>query len=169
MATQQLSATIPATASCSVDARRRRILSADVLLSTSCTAGMSSKLSLSATMNPKIGVEARMPMATASPALNKTQSLTLPAGATTFAATGKLVLLSGDVGTNTIATITGPMAFASNEITIIFQDADVTFTNDDTSAANTLNLDATFTSAANDVLKLIYDGNKWFMISMTGT
>jgi len=144
-------------------------LAASVAATGVCAASVSAKMSMSAAMNPSAQVRARIPTETQSPALDKTQTLTLPAGATTFVATGKLILLTGDAGTNTISTITGPMAFASNEITIIFQDANCTFSDDDTTTANTMNLEATFTSAANDVLKLIYDGNKWFMLSLTGT
>ena len=85
---------------------------------------------------------------------------TLGLAAATLAVASRVVKLTGDAGGNTIGTITGGISGMS--LVIIFEDALVTITNDDTSAANTVNLSAAFTSSANDTLSLVYDGNKWF-------
>jgi hypothetical protein len=94
-----------------------------------------------------------------------TQSTTLGAAATTFVADQKFIILTGDAGSNTIATITGDMAFAGNEITILFVDALVTITDTDAHTADTVDLSAAFTSADDTVLKLVYDGASWYEVS----
>ena len=89
-----------------------------------------------------------------------TQSTTLAAAATALAVTKSFIILDGDAGGNTLATITG--GISGCEITIKFIDASVTITDDDTGTANTVNLSAAFTSTANDVVGLIFDGTSWF-------
>jgi len=88
---------------------------------------------------------------------------TLGAGVTTFAVTGEVMVITGDGGANTIATITGGLI--GQELTLIFVDALVTITDTDAHTANTVDLSAAFTSADDTVLKLIFDGTSWYEIS----
>jgi hypothetical protein len=90
-------------------------------------------------------------------------STTLGAAATTLAITSNVLKLTGDGGGNTLATITGGVS--GQILTIIFVDALVTITDTAAATANTVNLSAAFTSTADDVIQLIFDGNKWFEIS----
>lgn len=84
---------------------------------------------------------------------------TLAAAATTLAVAGNYVILTGDAGANTLATITG--GISGMVLVIQFQDALVTITDDNTGAANTVNLSAAWTSTANDTLTLISNGTSW--------
>lgn len=88
---------------------------------------------------------------------------TLGAAATTFAVTGEVMVITGDAGDNTIATITGGLT--GQELTLIFVDAHVTITDTDAHTANTVDLSAAFTSADDTVLKLIFDGTSWYEVS----
>ena len=106
------------------------------------------------------GKTATFPNVTGTVVVASVPATTLGSGATTLAVASIVVKLTGDAGGNTIGTITGGISGMS--LVIIFVDALVTITNDDTSAANTVNLSAAFTSSANDTLSLVYDGNKWF-------
>ena len=94
---------------------------------------------------------------------NETDTTTLGAAATTFAADARIEILTGDAGTNTIATITG--AFAGQHLTCIFTDGNITITDDNTHAADTVDLSAAFTSADDTTLTLCYDGTSWYEIS----
>src|SRR3990167_10938471 len=96
-----------------------------------------------------------------SPGQNK--ALTLGVGATTFAATSDLMTITGDGGANTIGTITGGVN--GQILTLLFVDANVTITDTYAATANTVNLSAAFTGAANTALTLVSNGNKWFEIS----
>jgi hypothetical protein len=89
-----------------------------------------------------------------------TQAKTLAAAATTMAITSNVVKVTGDAGGNTLATITGGVS--GQLLTLIFVDALVTITDTAAATANTVNLSAAFTSAANATLSLVFDGNKWF-------
>lgn len=90
------------------------------------------------------------------------QTITLNAAVTTFVATAKTILLSGDSPTgNTLATITTTTNWEPDELTIICQDALVTFTDTAAATANTFNLAGGLTSAANTVLVLAWNGTKW--------
>jgi len=91
------------------------------------------------------------------------QSTTLGAAATTFAITGEYIELTGDVGTNTIATITGGVT--GQLIIIEFVDALVTITNDNTHAANTIDLSAALVGADDTILMLVYNGTSWYEVS----
>jgi len=106
------------------------------------------------------GKTATLPNVTGTVVVASVISTTLGSGATTLAVASRVVKLTGHVSGNTIGTITGGISGMS--LVIIFVDALVTITNDDTSTANTVNLSASFTSSANDTLSLVYDGNKWF-------
>lgn len=88
---------------------------------------------------------------------------TLGAGVTTFAVTGDVMVITGDGGANTIATITG--GGTGQELTLIFVDANVTITDTDAHTANTVDLSAAFTSADDTVLKLVFDGTSWYEVS----
>jgi hypothetical protein len=88
---------------------------------------------------------------------------TLGVGATTFAVTSDIVTVAGDGGGNTIATITGGVS--GQILTILFSDALITITDDNTHAANSVDLSAAFTSADDTMLTLMYDGNSWYEVS----
>ena len=88
------------------------------------------------------------------------QSLTLGAAATTFAITSAFMEITGDTGANTIATITG--ASSGQQLVLQFVDALVTITDDNTHAADSIDLSASFTSADDTTLTLIYDGTSWY-------
>lgn len=90
-------------------------------------------------------------------------SATLGVAATTFAVTSTGISLTGDGGGNTIATITGYSA--GGELTIIFTDGNVTITDDNSHAANSVDLSAAFTGSDDTTLKLRYDGTSWYEIS----
>ncbi len=91
------------------------------------------------------------------------KSSTLGAAATTFTATSNGMTITGDGGANTIATITNPGNGGS--LTLIFVDALVTITDDDTHGADSIDLSASFTSADDTVLHLVYDGTSWYEVS----
>ncbi len=88
-----------------------------------------------------------------------TKARTLAVGVTTFVAVGNKMKITGDAGTNTIATITG--GINGMTLTLTFVDALITLTDNNTSTANTINLSAAFTSTANDIVKLEFDGTSW--------
>ena len=90
-------------------------------------------------------------------------ALTLGAAATTFACDSNLMTITGDAGANTIATITG--GIDGQHLTLIFVDALVTITDDNTHAAESVDLSAAFTSADDTVLNLVYDGTSWYEVS----
>jgi hypothetical protein len=91
------------------------------------------------------------------------KTLTLGAGATAFAVTSNVMTITGDGGGNTIATITGGLS--GQRLTLIFVDALVTITDDNTHAANSVDLSAAFTSADDTVLELVFDGTSWYEVS----
>jgi hypothetical protein len=91
------------------------------------------------------------------------QTTTLPAAAITFIATTNFVILTGDGGANTLATITG--APSGTTLKILCVDALVTITDDDTHAADTVDLSSAFTCADDTVLNLLNDGTSWYEIS----
>lgn len=93
------------------------------------------------------------------------QTITLGAGATTFAVTKNVTTVTGDGGANTVATITGAVV---GIYVFIFVDALVTITDDDTHAANSVDLAGTatnFTSADDKTLTLVFDGTSWYQLS----
>jgi hypothetical protein len=94
------------------------------------------------------------------------QTITLGTGVTTFAVTSNVVIVTGDGGGNTIATITGASV---GTYTFIFTDSNVTISNDDTHGSNSVDLDVSndFSSADDKVLQLVYDGTSWYSVSIT--
>ncbi len=102
------------------------------------------------------------PLSTSSVAKPK-QSVTLGAAATSFAVTSDFVVVTGDAGANTVATITGGVD--GQRITLLFVDALVTITDDNTHGADSVDLSASFTSADDTTLELIYDGTSWYEVS----
>ncbi|MBI5071657.1 hypothetical protein HZB93_02055, partial [Candidatus Falkowbacteria bacterium] len=90
-------------------------------------------------------------------------AVTLAAAATTFAAAGNVMTITGDAGGNTIATITAGVT--GQTLILKFVDALVTITDTAAATANTINLSAAFTSTADDTMTLMFDGNKWFETS----
>jgi len=91
------------------------------------------------------------------------EAVTVAAAATTFAVDSNLVTLTGDAGGNTVATITGGVS--GQLLTLIFVDALVTITDNNTHAANSIDLSAAFTSADDTTLQLVFDGTSWYEIS----
>ena len=91
------------------------------------------------------------------------ESLTLAAAATTFTRTAPFMVITGDAGANTIATITG--GIEGLELTLLFEDALVTITDTAGHTADTVDLSAAFTSADDTILKLVYDGTSWYEVS----
>ena len=99
-------------------------------------------------------------LATGKIARTVTALATLGAAATTFAVTGEAMIIDGDVGGNTIATITGG---ATGQILILlFVDASVTITDTDAHTANTVDLSAAFVSADDTTLTRFFDGTSWY-------
>lgn len=92
------------------------------------------------------------------------ESVTCAGAATTFAVDSNYVILTGDAGGNTIATITGGV---TGQLLIIeCVDALVTFADDNTHNANTIDLlGANITSADDTILVLAFNGTSWYMIS----
>ena len=82
-------------------------------------------------------------------------TLTLLAGATNFNVGSDYMVLTAQAAV-TIATIGGGRE--GQVLTLSFTDANITITDTATGAANTINLSAAFTSSADDVLCLLYDG-----------
>lgn len=90
-------------------------------------------------------------------------SISLGPAATAFASTRNFQTITGDGGGNTIATITG--APTGMKTTLLFVDALVTVTDDNTHAADSVDLSAAFTSADDSTLTILYDGTSWYEIS----
>jgi len=93
-------------------------------------------------------------------------AVTLAAAATTFAVTSSLMVITGDGGANTVATITG--GFRGMRLTLLFVDANVTITDTDAHTADTIDLAGTatnLTSADDTILDLIHDGTSWYEVS----
>lgn len=88
--------------------------------------------------------------------------LTLGVGATTFLCNSEVMIITGDIGGNTLETITG--GTTGGELTLIFVDAYVTLTDNESHTVNTFELSAAFTSAADKVLKLLFDGASWYEV-----
>jgi hypothetical protein len=89
--------------------------------------------------------------------------VTLGVGVTTMATSSSLMTVTGDALGNTIATITN--GFSGQELVLLFVDGLVTITDDNTHAANSVDLAAAFTSADDTVLRLIFDGTSWYEVS----
>ena len=87
------------------------------------------------------------------------QSITLGSSVTTFAVTRNFVVITGDAGGNTVATITG--ASVVGLYTFRFLDDKVTITDTGDDSANTINLSAAFTSTDDDILTLYWNGTSW--------
>jgi lysophospholipase L1-like esterase len=80
----------------------------------------------------------------------------------TFAVARNYASVACSVGC-TISTITG--AAGVGEYTFLFADALSAITDTDAHTANTVDLNAVFTSADDTVLKLFYDGTSWYEVS----
>ena len=91
------------------------------------------------------------------------QTITLGAAATTFAIASTSMEVTGNGGGNTIATITG--GTAGQFLALQFVDANVTITDDNTHAANSVDLNAAFTGADDTILFLYFDGTSWYEVS----
>lgn len=99
-------------------------------------------------------------------AVRTRDAVTLGAGDTTFAVNGAyttFIELTGDVGANTVATITG--AVVGQILVLQFVDGLITITDTDAHGADTVDLSAAFTSADDTILVLIYDSVSWYEVS----
>jgi len=90
-------------------------------------------------------------------------TVTLGAAATTFAVSKTSIEVTGDGGGNTVATITGGVE--GQLLAIQFVDTNVTITDTDAHTANTIDLNAAFTSADDVILLLYFDGTSWYEVS----
>ncbi len=90
-------------------------------------------------------------------------NLTLGDGVTALPVDSNVVIVTGDGGANTIATITGGVN--GQLVTLIFVDGLVTITGDDTHGADSADLSAAFTSADDTTLQLVYNGTSWYEVS----
>jgi len=88
---------------------------------------------------------------------------TLGVAATAIAVTGETMVITGDGGANTVATITG--GSTGQKLILLFVDANVTITDTDAHTANTVDLSAAFTSADDTTLTLMFDGTSWYELS----
>ena len=91
------------------------------------------------------------------------KAITLGVGVTTFVATSNGMTITGDGGANTIATITG--VTNGGFLSLIFVNGLVTITDDNSHADNSIDLNASFTSADDVVLRLEHDGTSWYEVS----
>lgn len=92
------------------------------------------------------------------------QAVTLGAAATTFATASNVVELTGDGGGNSLSTITA--GGSGMVLTLIFTDGNVTVVNDNTHAADTIDLLAGNTTFADDAtLTLVHDGTAWYEVT----
>jgi len=93
------------------------------------------------------------------------RTTTLGVAATTFPVFSNVMTMTGDGGGNTVATITG--ANSGMLLSLIFTDANITITDDNSHAANTVDLPASFSSADDKTLLLVFDGTSWYSIPDT--
>ena len=91
------------------------------------------------------------------------KAITLGSGVTTFAATANGMTVTGHSSSNTIATITG--VTNGGFLTLIFTNNKVTITDDDTHGDDSIDLNASFTSADDVVIRLEHDGTSWYEVS----
>ncbi|MGR3177019.1 MAG: hypothetical protein ACUZ8E_03055 [Candidatus Anammoxibacter sp.] len=91
------------------------------------------------------------------------KAITLGSGVTTFAVTANGMTVTGHSGSNTIATIIG--VTNGGFLTLIFTNNKVTITDDNSHAADSIDLNASFTSADDVVLRLEHDGVSWYEVS----
>jgi hypothetical protein len=90
---------------------------------------------------------------------------TLGVGVTTIAAVGEVMVITGDGGANTVATITG--GETGQKLTLFFVDGFVTITDTDAHTANTVDLAGNATdlvSADDTTLTIMFDGTSWYEI-----
>jgi len=89
----------------------------------------------------------------------------LAAGVATFACVGEAMTITGDALGNLVTTITG--AVTGQILILTFVDALVTIVNDDTHAANTIDIvgGANLVSADDTTLMLFFDGTSWYELS----
>lgn len=90
---------------------------------------------------------------------NTIDAITVAAAATTFAVSSNVTKITGDVGLNTVSTITGGVS--GQTLTLIFLDALVTISDTNDGGANTIDISAAFVSADDATLSLVFDGTVW--------
>lgn len=122
-------------------------------------------LGLSETAAEKMRLDSSGNLALSEGAISGTDdATTLGAAATTFAITSNFASITGDAGGNTIATITGGVV--GQTLILLFVGANaVTITDDNTHAADSLDLSAAFTSAPDTTISFIQNGTSWYETS----
>ncbi len=91
------------------------------------------------------------------------ETITLAAAATVLAVDSSFVIVTGDGGANTLATITGGRD--GQRLVLLFVDALVTITDNNAHATDSVDLSAAFTGADDTTLELIYSGGSWYELS----
>ncbi len=87
---------------------------------------------------------------------------------TEFTMTSNIMQISATAGAVSIATIAGAPANGCL-LTLIFTDANVTLSDNNTGASNTLDLGGDISSADDKVVQLVHDGTSWFRVSAAAT
>ena len=106
------------------------------------------------------GIEVSEPLGTTA------GSVSLGAGVTTFAVTSNVMTVTGHAGANSITTITGGVS--GQTLTLIGVDGLVTYVDDNTHAANTIDLvGVNEVSADDEVTTLVFDGTSWYQSAAT--
>jgi hypothetical protein len=95
-------------------------------------------------------------------ARSRKDALTILSGATSFNVTSNFMVITGAVSV-TIATIKG--GYEGQIIVLQFTDANVIITDTSGGAMDTINLQSSFTSSADAILTLQYDGTSWREVS----
>jgi len=88
--------------------------------------------------------------------------LTIASGATSFFINSNYMVVTALAGI-TVATIEGGRE--GQTLILSFTDANITITDTSTGALNTVNLSASFTSTAEDIMVLIFNGTSWREVS----
>lgn len=96
-----------------------------------------------------------------------TPTVVVGASATTFAISRNVQIVDCDAGGNTVATITGGDDGVVAHL--IFVDASCTITDSDDGAADTVDLPANVTSAADLVLCIVHNGTSWLGCNSAGS
>ena len=112
-------------------------------------------------LETRLGADVAGNIANTTKVITRTKTAsTLASGATAIAAVGEYMQITGDVGTNTVATITG--GATGQTLTLVFVDTNISITDTDAHTSNTVDLSAAFTSADDCILQLIFDGTSWY-------
>jgi hypothetical protein len=92
------------------------------------------------------------------------QEVSLESGQSEATAESTPMVVTGHSLGNTLAKINRAGNFPGQVLTIIFRDALVTLTDDNSHAAGTLDLSLIFVSSTDATITMIYDGVSWYEI-----